>query len=186
MNPVTKKLLTYTYVDNSNVFIEGQRVSAVQQGMAKDIFDATARNISDHGWNLDYGKLHTLICGDKSEVGAANLWGSPPPGDSFWKKVEKHGFTVEKFDRSKYTGTEKKVDVAIAHRMTKDAYTKIDKASSEITLVAGDSDFVPVVKDLVGEGFKVYVAFWDHASRELRETATGFFSLNTWVDHLRF
>ena len=28
------KKLTYTYVDNSNFFIEGQRVAAVEAGMA--------------------------------------------------------------------------------------------------------------------------------------------------------
>lgn len=180
------KVLTYTYVDNSNVFIEGQRVSAVAKGMAMDIYDATDRGIFDLSWHLDYGKLHNLLCGDKSEVGTANLWGSPPPGDSFWKMVERNGFKVEVFERSKFTGKEKKVDVAIGARMTKDAYTIIDKKVGEITLVAGDSDYVPVVKDLVSEGFKVYVAFWDHAARELREEATSFYSLNKWLNHLTF
>jgi uncharacterized LabA/DUF88 family protein len=63
---------------------------------------------------------------------------------------------------------EKKVDVAIAARVIKDAYTVIDKSKDEILLVAGDSDFVPVVADLTSEGYKVEVVFWDHAARELK------------------
>jgi hypothetical protein len=34
------------------------------------------------------------------------------------------------------------------------------------------------VVDLVAEGFKVEVAFWGHAARELREAAVNFISLD--------
>jgi uncharacterized LabA/DUF88 family protein len=61
--------------------------------------------------------------------------------------------------------------------MTKDAYTLVKK-NYDILLVAGDTDFVPVVTDLVTEGFKVEIAFWGHAARELREAAMNFISLN--------
>ena len=97
--------------------------------------------------------------------------------------VESKGFKVTKYDKG-VAGTEKKVDVAIAHQMTKDAYTLIDKTSSEITLVSGDKDFVPVIEDLVAEGFKVVVAFWSHAAAELRNSATQFIDLTPWHDHL--
>lgn len=176
-------MLNYTYVDNSNVFIEGQRIAAVNNGMASDIVNAMIQRVVDHSWNLDYGKLHQFVCGQENEVGCAKLWGSPPPGDSFWKMVESKGFQVKTFEKS-VAGTEKKVDVAIAHQMTKDAYTLIDKTNSEITLVSGDKDFVPVVDDLVGSGFRVVVAFWDHAARELRDAASEFVSLNAWHGHL--
>ena len=176
-------VLNYTYVDNSNVFIEGQFVSAVAKGDASDVYDAHARWVPDHGWKLDYGKLHSLVCGAKHEIGAANLWGSPPPGDSFWQFVKSKGFDVKTYDRS-VSGKEKKVDVALAHRMTKDAYTIIDKANSEISLAAGDKDYVPVVEDLTHEGFHVVVVFWDHAATELKEAASEFFSLNAHLDHL--
>ena len=86
--------LNYTYVDNSNVFIEGQFVAAVAKGMASDVYDAHARWVQDFSWHLDYGKLHSLVCGASHEIGAANLWGSPPPGDSFWLLVESKGFKV--------------------------------------------------------------------------------------------
>jgi hypothetical protein len=173
----------YTYVDNSNVFIEGQRVSAVNKGMATDIFDAMNRNIVDHSWNIEYGRLHTLVCGAGNEIGAANLWGSPPPSDSFWKMVESRGFKVTRYEKN-VAGKEKKVDVGIAHKITKDAYTIIDRATCGVTLVAGDKDFVPVVEDLKQEGFVVIVAFWSHAAKELREAGTAFFDLNPHHTHL--
>ena len=176
-------MLTYTYVDNSNVFIEGQRISAVKKGLAKDIIDAMKRKIVDTSWQIDYGKLHQFVCGDRSQVGHAKLWGSPPPGDTFWKMVETKGFQVKTFEKG-ITGTEKKVDVAIAHQMTKDAYTIIKKADSEITLVSGDKDFVPVVEDLITEGFTVVVAFWEHAAMEIKKAASQFVNLNPWHDHL--
>lgn len=179
----TMTTLTYTYVDNSNVFIEGQRIAAVMKGLAKDLADASSRHIVDHSWNIDYGKLHEFVCGERRQVGGAKLWGSPPPGDTFWKMVEAKGFKVTKFEKS-IAGTEKKVDVAIAHQMTKDAYTLIDKANSEITLVSGDKDFVPVVEDLVAEGFRVIVAFWSHGAKELKDAASEFIDLTPWHAHL--
>lgn len=174
-------MLNYTYLDNSNVFIEGQRASTVKHGLARDLNEAIEKGILDFDWNVDYGRLHEIVCGDRNEIGGARLWGSPPPGDSFWDMVKRKGRDVTVYDRSR-AGKEKKVDVAIAHRMTKDAYTVINRQSAELTLVAGDKDYVPVVEDLVKEGFVVGVAFWGHAARELKEVASSFFNLDPYVD----
>lgn len=174
-------IITYTYVDNSNLFIEGQRVSAVQKGMAADITDAHDRKIFDVSWQPDYGRLHNLICGDKKSIGAAKLWGSPPPGDSFWDMVKRKGFDVKTYDRS--YNKERKVDVAIGYAIAKDLHT-IDKKNSEIILVAGDKDFTPVVEDVAKEGYRICVAFWDHAAAEMRHGASEFFSLNKYLSHL--
>jgi hypothetical protein len=177
-----KKILTYTYVDNSNLFIEGQRLAAIKKGLALDLEDAIDRRIFDFGWNVDYGKLHKFLCGDKYEVGCAKLWGSLPPEDSFWQMVESRGWQVFTYARS--YGKERKVDSAIAYHIGKDAVT-LDKAASEITLVAGDKDHVPAIEDLLKEGYNVSVAFWDHAAQELKDLVGGkFFSLNKWHDHL--
>ena len=35
----------YIYVDNSNLYIEGKRVSAVQKGLAMNIYDAMNNRI---------------------------------------------------------------------------------------------------------------------------------------------
>lgn len=172
---------TYTYIDNSNLFIEGRRVSAVAKGMAPNIYDAMNHRILDFDWEISYRDLHDFLCGqNKSEIGGAKLWGSPPPGDTFWNHIERQGFEKTVYDKN-FQGKEKKVDVAIAHAITKDAYTVIDKDNDEIALVAGDKDFEPVVSDLVSEGYKVQVVFWDHAAKELRDAASEFLSLNQYL-----
>lgn len=150
--------------------------------MAIDIYDAIDRRVFDFSWRPDYGKLHQLVRGDQKEIGAAKLWGSPPPSDSFWKMVEKKGFKVKTYERSH--GKEKKVDVAIAYEIAKDSL-RIEKGTSEITLVAGDKDFIPVIEDLVSEWYNVSVAFWDHAAAEMKQKASSFFSLNAYLNHLR-
>ena len=171
----------FTYVDNSNVFIEGQRVSAVERGQAKSIVDAMELRILDYHWRLDYGALHDIACGQPAEIGASYLWGSPPPGDSFWKMVERYGFRVTTYDRN-VARKEKKVDVAIAHQITKDAYSGvIRKGVDEITLVAGDKDYVPVAHDLVANGHLFDVVFWNHAARELKEVASNFVPLDDYL-----
>ena len=55
----------FTYVDNSNVFIEGQRVSAVKKKLpgASTIVDAMNSRVIDCGWHIDYGSLHEFACG---------------------------------------------------------------------------------------------------------------------------
>jgi hypothetical protein len=169
---------TYAYVDNSNLYIEGCRVAAVKKGMAKNIVEAMNKRICDLTWQMDYGKLYEYLCDEDAAV--ARLWGSPPPGDSFWEMVKRKGFDPITFDRN-FVGKEKKVDVALAGRMMKDAYdprVTLDKSKDEMVLVSGDSDYVPIVETLVADGFKVHVAFWDHAARELRDAASRFISLN--------
>ena len=91
------RMKTYTYIDNSNFFVEGQRLSAVKKGMAKNIYDAMNNDIFDHSWQPDYGKLHDVVCSYGKEVGFAKMWGSVPPYDTFWKKREQEGFKVEFF-----------------------------------------------------------------------------------------
>ena len=178
-------LRIFTYVDNSNVFIEGQKVSAVKKGMSRDIYRASQDGICDLNWNIDYGRLHQIVCGDRNEMGAAKLWGSPPPSDSFWEMVSSYKFQVKTYEKG-FDGKEKKVDVAIAHQITKDAYSGAIQKDDEIVLVSGDKDYIPVVEDLRKEGFKFSVIFWDHAANELKDAAESFSSLNPHVEYLNY
>ena len=95
--------------------------------------------------------------------------------------VRRKGWDIQLYDKN-VAGKEKKVDTAITYHLTKDAYTVMDRHDSEITLVAGDKDYAPAVEDLVREGFHVTVAFWSHASKELRDAASSFFPLDKYVD----
>ena len=173
------------YVDNSNVFIEGQRVSAVAQGLAVNIFSAMNSQILDGTYKLDFGRLHEFVAGDK-EIKRCMLFGSkPPPNDSLWAAARRVGFEVVVEDRN-VANKEKKIDTGIVAEMMRDAYTIAEKENDTITLVAGDGDYVPAVRPLVDDGFRVEVAFWNHASQELKNASSTFIGLDDFLNHLAY
>ena len=175
----------FIYIDNSNVFIEGQRVAAVNGGYALDMDDAQRRGIFYGGYRLDFGKLYNFLTrnGDP-EIKRVALFGSrPPPNDSLWAMAKKKGFEPIIEDRNP-SNQEKKIDTGITVAMVMDALKRADKSADEFTLVGGDSDFVPAVRELVKDGFTVNVAFWDHASNELKRACSRFISMNAHFDEL--
>jgi uncharacterized LabA/DUF88 family protein len=176
----------YVYVDNSNLFIEARRVSAVTSGLATSIVDAMNGGILDHGYTISFGKLYELLAGnDLARLARAVLFGSrPPPNDSIWRHAAAAGFELRLEDRSR-SNHEKKIDTAIATLMTKDAYKHGDPEQDRFVLVAGDKDYVPTVNELEADGYKVDVVFWNHGARELRDAASRFISLDPHLEQLR-
>lgn len=178
--------MDYIYVDNSNLYIEGRRVSAVANKIASDIRDAMNNGILDHGYTISFGKLHEFLCGqDKRQIKRAALFGSrPPPNDGIWRFAEKAGFELHLEDRN-FANKEKKIDTAIATLMTKDAFKSGKKDEDLFVLVAGDSDYVPTIDALKADGFRTEVVFWGHASRELKEATGKFINLDSFLERLR-
>ena len=90
------------YVDNSNVFIEGQRAQAVASGHAMDISQEMNYGIFDRSFKIDFGKLHDFVAGhDDKKIKRRMLFGSrPPPNDSLWQIAKKAGFEVVVEDRN--------------------------------------------------------------------------------------
>ena len=173
------------YVDNSNVWIEGMHVSAVESGMAPDIWSAQSNRICDTTWKIDFGRLFGFAGGDRADVKRAVLFGSrPPPNDSVWDAAKRHGFEVVVYDRN-VRNKEKKIDTDVVATMMQDSYELLDRDTDEMTLVAGDADYVPMIEKLKARGITVHVVFWDHAAREIREAASRFVSLNPFLQHLR-
>jgi len=177
--------MEYVYVDNSNLFIEARRVSAVTKGMARNIVEAMQHNILDHSYTIDFGKLHEFVAGvDNAKIARAALFGSrPPPNDSIWTFAKRAGFEVVLTDRN-VRNKEKKVDTGITTAMVKDGYKHVNPKKDVITLVAGDGDFVPAITELKADGYTVELVFWDHASSELKKVASKFISLNKHLAHL--
>lgn len=177
----------HLYVDNSNFWIEGMRVSAVKLGLAPDLRAASNDNIVDPSYRVDFGKLLEYAGGNPDEIGAAKLYGSrPPENDQLWAMARRHGFKVLVHDRG-YDGKEKKVDTHMSADMIEDLYTVIDWSSDEVTLVSGDADHVPAVEKMVAAGVKVHLLGWRHCtSRELIEASSSFQDLTNHVDFLRF
>jgi hypothetical protein len=50
----------FLYVDNSNIWIEGMRVSAVEKGMTPDLWTAINEKICDYDWKRIYCKCGFL------------------------------------------------------------------------------------------------------------------------------
>ncbi|MBO9725167.1 MAG: NYN domain-containing protein [Novosphingobium sp.] len=174
----------WIYVDNSNVFIEGQRASAVQNGMALDIWDAFENRVLDFNYRMSFGKLYEFVAGNnKAETARAMLFGSrPPKNDAIWKIAERAGFEVVVQDRN-FQNKEKKIDTGIVAALTRDAYKNANDGDV-FTIVSGDNDYVPAVQQLRDDGFQVDVVFWSHAGRELREIASNFISLDNHLASL--
>ena len=173
------------YVDNSNVWIEGMHVSAVKNGMAPDIWTAQKERICDQSWRLDFGKLFSFAGGEKADVKKAVLFGSrPPPDDSLWNAAKRKGFEPVVYDRN-VANREKKIDTDIVATMMEDSFTLVDPKNDEMTLVAGDADYVPAIEKLINRGITVHVVFWGHGARELRDVATKFVDLDQYLEHLK-
>ena len=177
-------MANWIYVDNSNVFIEGQRVSAVRKGMALDIFQAMENNIIDHSYRISFGKLYQFIAGtDRKETARAMLFGSRPPNnDIIWNMARQAGFEVITYDRN-IRNKEKKIDTGIVTQMIRDAYKNAEPRDI-FTLVSGDSDYVPTIQALVEDGFQVDVVFWSHAAKEIRDVCSNFIPLDEHLDML--
>ncbi|MBV4490921.1 NYN domain-containing protein [Pseudomonas sp. RD9SR1] len=177
------RMANLVYVDNSNVWIEGMHVAAYANGLAPDVWAAVQNKICDHSWKLDFGKLFQFAGGDKADVRKAALFGSrPPQNDSVWDAARRNGFQVTTYDRN-VVNHEKKIDTDIVATMIEDSFTVL-QPGDEITLVAGDADYVPAIEKLKARGIAVHVVFWKHASRELKQAATKFVELDPYLNHL--
>ncbi len=175
-------MANFLYVDNSNVWIEGMDVAAAVHGLAPDVWSAVSNKICDYAWKIDFGKLHEFAGGDK--IGRAVLYGSrPPANDTLWGIAKQRGFEVVVHDRN-VANREKKIDTTITRHITKDSYERMKPGHDEVTLVAGDGDYVPVVEDLIERGFKIDVVFWEHANHELKAACSNFVALNPYLEHL--
>lgn len=175
----------FSYVDNSNVWIEGRRIQAVRDGLARDPKEAMDRQVFGY-WAYDFGRLYELVCPLGSMVGRSLLIGSkPPPNDSVWARGRDEGFQVEVFDRS-FFGKEKQVDARIGTAMMEDSYEHMDARRGDLAvLVAGDGDYLPQIRSLQRRGLRVRVLFWRHAtSNDLRATANEFIALDPFFDQL--
>jgi uncharacterized LabA/DUF88 family protein len=175
-------MANFLYVDNSNLWIEGMHVAAVKAGTAPDIWTAQKYRMCEK-WSYDFGKLMEFAGGD--DIGRAVLYGSrPPPNDSLWTMAERKGFEVVVYDRN-FQNKEKKIDTTIVRDITKDSIKRMTPGKDEVTLVSGDSDYVPLAEDLNELKIPFHVVFWDHAARELKEVCTRFTSLNDYLEHLQ-
>ncbi len=171
------------YLDNSNLWIEGKKVSAVNKGLALDVWEATDTKTFDQSFKLDFGQA--LAIANHAPIKVARFYGSrPPESDSVWKAAQSSGFDLTILDRNQ-RNKEKGVDSTMVMNITEDMLT-IAAPGDIFILMAGDADYVPVVNNLKAKNFEVHVLFWDHAATELKKAADNFLSLNGYLQQLRY
>lgn len=175
----------YVYVDNSNIWIEGKYHSAVKKGMIDNVFDAHASNLCDQYWSYDFGKLLNVASSKSvNDVKKAVLFGSKPTDkDSLWQSAVAKGYQVITANRNA-SNKEKRVDTGFAAAVLKDLYKEVHK-SDEIILCAGDSDFFPVIQNILEEDIKVTVVFWSNVADSLKKDATNFICLDDYIEEIQ-
>jgi hypothetical protein len=89
----------FVFVDNSNVWIEGKKVSGRSQRPPLP---------SNRTYRVDYGRLLEHLRQGRTLGDVPKLYGSEPP-DSVWKVIESRGFNVQVFKRNIFN-REKGVD----------------------------------------------------------------------------
>ncbi len=171
------------YLDNSNLWIEGKKVSAVQKGKALDVWEATDTKTFDNDFKLDFGQA--LAIANHAPIKVARFYGSrPPEADSVWKAAELSGFELIILNRNQ-RNKEKGVDSTMVMNITEDMLTIAERGDIFI-IMAGDADYLPVVNNVKAKGFEVHVLFWDHAATELKRAADNFLSLNGYLQQLQY
>ena len=127
-------------VDNSNVFIEGQKFSAKSKGVyrsATDLYDP-----QDTSWRIDFGKLLLSVANGRSVKSAILVGSRPPKNDTVWKAAELSGFVVTVHERNSHN-KEKAVDTELVAQGTEIICTLPDQL--DLAILSGDRDFIPLV-----------------------------------------
>lgn len=128
-------------VDNSNIFIEGQKFSARQKGVDKG--PNSGRDAQDPSWRIDFGALLFEVASGRAVTAAILVGSRPPQNDSVWGMAENAGFTVTVHDRS-FSGGEKAVDTELVAQGTEIICTSDEPM--DLAILSGDRDFLPLVK----------------------------------------
>jgi hypothetical protein len=169
-----------TYVDVRAVSTEGKIAAAVARRFpnAGTVFHARQNNVIDDSWDFDWRRYHNWVR-EKFEAqrGEMHVWGQVselPLGIDIHPEFE-----VRRHSPAE-VGIQKTIHAAVAYQMAKDVYAGlIRKATDAVALLACDVEYAPLVADLVNEGYRVAVHFWDeHVSPELKSAASEFVPLD--------
>ena len=153
-------------MDNSNVFIEGQKASARQKGVRAD---PDEKDPADPSWRINFAGLLTELAEGRSIYAAILVGSRPPANDGVWDAAERHGFKVTVHDRSS-SNREKAVDTELVAQGTE----LICDASGPMALViaSGDRDFLPIVSVAHRRKWEVEMAAFSYAFNPSGELAT--------------
>jgi hypothetical protein len=153
----------FVVIDNSNVWIEGKRVSARLHEMHVD---------KDNRWRLNVEALVNCVLDGRKAAKLALFGSVPPPVDSVWNKFSEVLDTIALSKRCTWSRKEKEVDMKIGMMLTTDA-TRLDEKhqngddetylSRSYVIIGGDRDYLSVVQQILLYGMPVCVWSWKHA-----------------------
>ncbi|MEK7538150.1 MAG: NYN domain-containing protein [Patescibacteria group bacterium] len=138
----------------------------------------SAKNI--HGARVNFGKILEDAVGERQLVRAIAyvIKADSPDEQKFFDALDKQGFELKMKDLQVFAGGAKKGDWDVG--ITVDAIKLADRLDT-IVLVAGDGDYVPLVRYLQeAKGCRVEImAFQESTSLKLRETSDKFLDLSS-------
>ena len=79
-------------IDNSNVWIEGMKLSALKEGIKSSPIEE--KEPCDYSWRLSFGNLLNKVSEGKKVVSTLLVGSRPPKNDSLWTSAKKQGFQV--------------------------------------------------------------------------------------------
>ena len=165
----------YLFIDNSNLFIEAQRV-ARESYYYDDPLVMRMR--------ISYGGLLEAIRSGRNLSEAVLVGSRPPQNDGLWDKLRQLSISPRIFERN-YSNREKSVDAELTNAV-RDTLEDADE-KGVIALVAGDRDYIPVLERCVKKGWPVEVYFWGQASNAIqRMDGVEFISLDDYFEQVTF
>lgn len=147
----------HLFIDNSNIFIEAQR---------------TARNKFHYDDELvirqriNYGKLLDAVRNERTLKETILVGSRPPDNDSLWNKLKELNIEPRIFDRSYYSGREKRVDAELINTIRDTLEDNPNPGT--IALIAGDQDYIPTLERCVKKKWAVEIYFWEQISPSLK------------------
>ena len=173
----------HIFIDGSNLFIEGMRLSShVRSGdSAQPVYQHQG---FDFDFRIDLRRLNAILGGVGSPIKPLLVGSRSENSDIVFESAAWCGFDTVVYERDSHN-REKKVDATITMRALLAALDGTPE-TTRIVIVAGDSDYVPVVVELRKRGYEVEVVFWEHGSRELQSAASRFIALDPYLELLRY
>ncbi|KAK3897041.1 hypothetical protein C8A05DRAFT_48187 [Staphylotrichum tortipilum] len=152
----------FVYIDNSNLWIQGQRTYAEKNKL----------NTSwDPRWRFDAGKVkNVLLSGSGLSADEEtfdyeiSLYGStPPPVDTVWKAIQAHNIKVRTHPRSSWTRREKEIDSdIIADSVSNATAASFNGTRAVFIIVSGDRDLRPAMIKITQMGFHAHLWSWSN------------------------
>jgi uncharacterized LabA/DUF88 family protein len=166
----------HLFIDNSNIFIEAQRVARTLYYFDDELVVRL---------RLSYGNLLDIVRGDRTLKETVLVGSRPPSNDKFWNKLTTFGIKPKVFDRSPYTGKEKRVDAELINAIRDTLEDNPNPGT--IAIVAGDGDYIPTLERCVKRQWQVEIYFWGQASHDLRNlTGASFINLDSYFEQITF